>query len=787
MLGGGVLVSDRSAAQTSTDTNITKDQAQKMAGCEAEFKEEKGVTYLVIKPKDGANEGIISADLRPLEFEALRKVVTRNDMYNITLKFEGTVHGYGSISGLFSDTRIESLGNIGFDVSNVTNMSNLFSGCYDLENLDGLKNWNTSKVTDMSYMFWGCKNLKSLVGLENWNTSNVTDMNSMFCRCFFDEFRTAQSSSSFLDPIGNWDVSKVTNMESMFYLGSNLVNIDALKNWNTSNVKNMSAMFSNCKKIKNLDGLEKWKTSNVTDMSYMFQDCGRLLNINGVKNWDTSNVTNMQEMFARCLKSVNVCDDTNVNCLLSGSHVSGAPNFVSSVSNLDAVKNWDVSKVSKMGGMFAGSDTLTDISALKNWTFNKDLPYIDLGYLVTGNRISNNEYVGFLKSLIQKLNGFKGVLELDGFRLEKLNETQINEIFVNSYDSIILVHKNSSGNIDTSSALLKLKTKKKVTLTFNGSTNQSIEINDLPAVYISSEAYFAGEQQSKNNIEAVSSVVNEAIKSKIKELQKTHPELTGKYAASRKITNVNDVFQTYNLEVDRTKIKNPDPNPNPSPLPEPSPSPEPTPNPTPGGDTPGGGLNPNGGGSGNTPGNNPNNNPGNGSNNGNDNTNGSGDGTGNDNTKNDNTNNNGNGNGDAGNNGNNTNGSNTNRNRNGGSAGGNGLNAGGNGSNSSNSAKSNASDSAKDSSKNHSDSSDSAKDSTKDSAKDSAKDSKDSAKSSASSSAKRASKSSNFGLIASIIGALAAFAAIVGGFFFFILFGKKRKKRKDEDENEGEN
>lgn len=436
--------------------------------------------------------------------------------------------------------------------------------------------------------------------------------------------------------------------------------------------------------------------------------------------------------------------------------------------------------------MFAGSDTLTDISALKNWQFNKDLPYIDLGYLVTGNRISNNEYVGFLKSLIQKLNGFKGVLELDGFRLEKLNETQINEIFVNSYDSIILVHKNSSGNIDTSSALLKLKTKKKVTLTFTGSKKQSIEINDLPAVYISSEAYFAGEQQSKNNIEAVSSVVNEAIKSKIKELQKTHPELTGKYAASRKITNVNDVFQTYNLEVDRTKIKNPDPNPNPSPLPEPSPSPEPTPNPTPGGDTPGGGLNPNGGGSGDKPGNNPNN-PGNGSNNGNDNTNGSGDGTGNDNTKNDNTNNNGNGNGDAGNGGNNTNGSNTNRNRNGGSAGGNGLNAGGNGSNSSNSAKSNASDSAKDSSKNHSDSSDSAKDSTKDSAKDSAKDSKDSAKSSASSSAKRASKSSNFGLIASIIGALAAFAAIVGGFFFFILFGKKRKKRKDEDENEGEN
>ena len=231
----------------------------------------------------------------------------------------------------------------------------------------------------------------------------------------------------------------------------------------------------------------------------------------------------------------------------------------------------------------------------------------------------------------------------------------------------------------------------------------------------------------------------------------------------------------------------PDPDPNPTPNPTPNPAPQPGGSGT--GDNPGNNTdnnpnnnsdngsgnntdnNPNNNpdnGSGNTtgsnPGNNPNNNLGNGSNNGNDSTNCSGDGAGDN---------------GAGNNGNNTNGSNANRTCNSGSA-------GGNGSNSSNSAKSNASDSAKDSakdsSKNHSDSSDSAKDSAKDSEKDSAKDSADSAKSSASSSAKRASNPSNFGLIASIIGALVAVAAVVGG-FFFLLFGKKRKKRKDEDEN----
>lgn len=767
-LRGGGQASEHSAVPTAKATSLTREEAINMAGCEAVFNKDEN--KFIIRPKNGAKKGVISYSLenKKSDFEAIRNILTSDNTYGATLEFEGNVYGYGSISGLFSETYIASLGNIDkFDVSNVTDMSYMFSWCKSLESLNGLDKWNTGNVTDMSHMFSGCKNIDSLNSLDKWNTSNVTNMNSMFSSCFFDDFDSYQQSSTFLNPISNWDVSNVTDMGGMFYFGKNLVNIDALKSWDTSNVKNMKGMFSNCKKLKNLDGLQNWKTSNVTDMSYMFEDCTSLLNINGVANWNTGSVTNMQRMFANCLQSVNVFD--NISALLCGRGVS-------SVSNLNAVQKWDVSKVSKMGGMFAGSNTLTDISALNNWKFNKDLPYIDLGYLVTGDLISENSYVDFLKSLIQNLKDFQGRLELDGFGLDKLNEDQIKEIFGNPYDSIIIIHKMPGVNIDTSPAIFKLKTKKKVTLTFTGFTSHSIDIDDLPAVYISSEVYGNDndEEQNKNDIEAVSSVVNKTIKSKIEELQKTYPELTGNYSASRKISNANDVFQTYNLEVDKSKIKNP----------EPEPTPEPTP--TPGGDTPGVGLNPgddnpdNGSGdnpgnnpdnnpnnnpdngSGNNPDNNTNNNPGNGSNNGN-NTNGSGNGTGNDNTK-----NNGTGNGGAGNTGNNTNGSNTNRNRNGGFTGGSGLNLGGSGSNSSNSAKSNDSDSAKDSSKDYSDSDDSAKDSTKDSASDSAK---------------SASNSSNIGLIASIVGALAAFVAIVGGLLFFILFGKKKKKNKGEGEN----
>ena len=62
-------------------------------------------------------------------------------------------------------------------VSNITNMSNLFSG-KDNFNSD-IKKWNTSNVTDMSFMFSDASRFNQNIG--GWNTSNVTNMSFMFC------------------------------------------------------------------------------------------------------------------------------------------------------------------------------------------------------------------------------------------------------------------------------------------------------------------------------------------------------------------------------------------------------------------------------------------------------------------------------------------------------------------------------------------------------------------------------------------------------------------------------
>jgi len=121
---------------------------------------------------------------------------------------------------------------IGFN--NITNMSNMFSGCKFLSPETLCSNWNTSQITDMSYLFEGCVTLR------------------------------------FLPDISYWD---------------------------TSNVKNMKYMFSNCTALQMLHNISRWNTSNVTDISYMFNECKNLENLPDISIWELGNVENISGIF----------------------------------------------------------------------------------------------------------------------------------------------------------------------------------------------------------------------------------------------------------------------------------------------------------------------------------------------------------------------------------------------------------------------------------------------------------------------------------------------------------
>ena len=68
------------------------------------------------------------------------------------------------------------------DVSNITNMSNLFKRT----NFNGnISNWDVSNVTNMQCMFLGCKNFNQ--DISNWDVSNVNSTGGIFYSCPIEE------------------------------------------------------------------------------------------------------------------------------------------------------------------------------------------------------------------------------------------------------------------------------------------------------------------------------------------------------------------------------------------------------------------------------------------------------------------------------------------------------------------------------------------------------------------------------------------------------------------------
>jgi surface protein len=128
-------------------------------------------------------------------------------------------------------SQLKNINTTNWNVSNVTTMYKMFSGCYVLN--PNVSNWNVSKVTTMEYMFQNTFFANPDVSL--WNTSMVTLLSSMF------------SGSVAANPnVTNWNVSNVTNMQLMFYKAKN-ANPD-ISGWN------LSSLTGNFSAVKMFDG-----------------------------------------------------------------------------------------------------------------------------------------------------------------------------------------------------------------------------------------------------------------------------------------------------------------------------------------------------------------------------------------------------------------------------------------------------------------------------------------------------------------------------------------------------
>lgn len=134
------------------------------------------------------------------------------------------------------------------NLTQVTNMQEMFYMCFSLTGNSSLSNWNTSNVTNMFYMFGDCPLFNAPIG--NWNVSNVTNMSYMF-----------DAALAFNQPISEWNVANVTTMQHMFHEAQSF-NQD-LSGWNVSNVVNMNEIFHDAQDFN--QNLGNWNLNSLTN------------------------------------------------------------------------------------------------------------------------------------------------------------------------------------------------------------------------------------------------------------------------------------------------------------------------------------------------------------------------------------------------------------------------------------------------------------------------------------------------------------------------------------------
>lgn len=244
-----------------------------------------------------------------------------------------------------------------FDTSNMTDMSEMLTGCGSgVTSLD-FSGWDTSNVTNMSFMFSN-NDYINRYDLTSFDTSNVTDMSWMF-----------SGSNSLRYVANNFNTSAVTTMECMFLECKVLNNITSLQGWDVSNVTTMKNMFRRCDLLINVD-LSRWDISNVTDCLGMFSECTNLRTIN-ISNWNFNSNCKLTVMFDGCKELTDII--TNENTVLparnNNPYLPSSLTRASLINLLNALPTVTNSYTFTIGGenLQKLSDDEKSVATVKGW------------------------------------------------------------------------------------------------------------------------------------------------------------------------------------------------------------------------------------------------------------------------------------------------------------------------------------------------------------------------------------------------------------------------------------
>ena len=289
-----------------------------------------------------------------------------------------------------------------WDVSNVENMGDMFSGYYTFVNIDAISEWDTGNVTNMSYMFclhptfdptiisgWDVSKVVDMEGMfssgpvdnwtnldafSGWNTESVENISWMFYSQNGDDYEGPKNYGVYnINGIRDWKVGKVKTMAGFLSGNNNLADISAFSNWKPHDLEEMQYMIE-YGKYTNVDPLAEWDVSNVTNMAYMFFGTDNLQNVDGLSEWETGNVQYLTGLFseAKALSDISGMSEWD-----TGNVVSLYNTFYGTkqLKNIDALAEWDVSNVQSMGQMFTESG-IQNVDGASRW-ITTSLKYVN--------------------------------------------------------------------------------------------------------------------------------------------------------------------------------------------------------------------------------------------------------------------------------------------------------------------------------------------------------------------------------------------------------------------------
>ena len=250
----------------------------------------------------------------------------------------------------------DSLQSVHLNNMYVKDLSNLFSNCPSLKDVDISKIVYNKSATTLSGMFNNCENLVEFKFPENFEFNNGVSLSSMFSGC---------TNIKEID-LSPYNLLKITSLSSTFTKCRYLEYLN-LENLNTENLKDLSSFMSQCKSLKEIRGLNDLNTSNVTNISNLFYSS--IIDEVDLTGWDVSNVENMSSLFREAIiRRVNLTGwhplKVNNMSQFFYANYNGAV-----LEQIEGLGNWDISKVTDISYAFYYQDKLSELD-FTNWDFS---------------------------------------------------------------------------------------------------------------------------------------------------------------------------------------------------------------------------------------------------------------------------------------------------------------------------------------------------------------------------------------------------------------------------------